>query len=146
MAVIVLEDPYGTIEAVVFPDAFTKAGALIDTEQMVLVRGRLERDEESARMIASEVLPLHAACARATREVSIRLSIPPHDSRTFAALAAVLQRHRGDRPVSLDVELRREPRAYRVHAAIMGEVRVEPSETLVGDVEGVLGKGSITLR
>jgi DNA polymerase-3 subunit alpha len=146
MAVITLEDPYGTIEAVVFPDAFAKAGALIDTEQMVLVRGRLEREEESARMLASEILPLQTACAKTTREVAIRVNIPPHDPRTFSALAAVLQRHRGDRPVTLDVEVRREPRTYLVHAAIMGEVRVKPSESLVGDVEGVLGKGSITLH
>ena len=146
MAVVLLEDPFGTIETVVFPDAFAKAGTLIDTDRMVLVRGRLERDEESARLVASEVLPLEAACARATREVAIRLSIPPHDPSTFAALASVLQRHRGDRPVTMDVELRREPRAYVVHASVMGEVRVKPSESLVGDIEGILGKGSVSWR
>jgi hypothetical protein len=33
-----------------------------------------------------------------------------------------------------------------VHAAIMGEVRVTPSDALVGDIEGILGEGTVTLR
>jgi DNA polymerase-3 subunit alpha len=146
MAVIVLEDPYGTIEAVVFPDAFAKAGPLIAAERMVLVRGRLEWNEETARMIASDVVPLERACAQATREVAIRLSIPPHDQRTFDALADIFEKHRGDRPVTIDVELRRESRRYLVHTAIMKDVRVTPSESLVGEVEAVLGSGAVTLR
>jgi len=146
MAVFVLEDPHGTIEVVVFPDAFSKAGGLISVDQMVLVRGRLERDEESARLIASEVVALAGACAQAIREVAIRLSIPPHGRQTFEALAEILARHRGDRRVSLEVECRGQARPMRVHAAIMGEVRVRPSESLVGEVERICGKGSVTLR
>jgi hypothetical protein len=112
----------------------------------VIVRGRLDRDEESARLLATEIVALPAACVQAIREVAIRLSIPPHDRRTFEALAGALERHRGDRRVALDVELRGDAHRLVVHAAIMGEVRVRPSESLVGEIEGILGKGAVTLR
>jgi hypothetical protein len=92
------------------------------------------------------VVGLAGACAQTVREVAIRLSIPPHERRTFEALADVLARHRGDRRVSLEVECRGQARPLRVQAAIMGEVRVTPSESLVGEVERICGKGSVTLR
>jgi len=146
MAVVRLEDPYGTIEAVVFPDAFGKARDLVKPNTMVVVRGRLDRDGEVARLIASEVASLDAACARATREVTVRLSIPPHGPDTFEALAGVLARHRGDRRVSLEVEVRDQQQPVLMRAAVVGEVRVKPSSALVGDVERICGKGSVTLR
>ncbi|MBE3134586.1 MAG: DNA polymerase III subunit alpha [Acidobacteria bacterium] len=146
MAVIGLEDPHGTIEVVVFPDTFAKAEELIKTDTMVVVRGRLERDEESARLIATEVVSLEAACAQATREVAVRLSIPPHSRQTFEALADVFARHPGDRRISLEVEVRGQVRPVLVRAAVQGEVRVRPSETLVTDVERICGKGSVSLR
>ena len=146
MAVIRLEDPYGTIEAVVFPDAFGKARDLVRPNTMVVVRGRLEREGEAARLLASEVTSLDAACARATREVAVRLSIPRHGPGTFEALADVLARHRGDRRVSLEIEVRGQPTPVLMRAAVLGEFRVTPSAALVSDVERICGKGSVSLR
>jgi len=39
MCAFVLDDPYGTVEVVVFPDAFSKAASLIQVDALVLVKG-----------------------------------------------------------------------------------------------------------
>src|SRR2546430_741028 len=55
MAVFTLEDAVGTVEVVVFPEAYQKAAGLIEAGTLVLVRGTLERDDEAVRILASEV-------------------------------------------------------------------------------------------
>jgi DNA polymerase-3 subunit alpha len=146
MAVFVLDDPYGTVDVVAFPDAFNRAGTLIEPETMVLVKGRVERDEESARMFAAEVTPLESVRERAVREVAIRLVVPPHDAVLFETLAGLLSRHPGDRRVVLEVELRQRQPAMRVLAEVSSQVRVRPSQELAREVERLCGEGSIVYR
>src|SRR5206468_6604978 len=58
MAVFTLEDAQGSVEIVTFPDAYQRAAGLIETGTLVLVRGKLERDEETTRILAAEIAPL----------------------------------------------------------------------------------------
>ena len=76
MAVFMLDDVDGSVEVVVFPETFGKHGSLIDTDAMLLVRGKLEKDDESARLVATELLPIAALMERTTREVAIHLKGP----------------------------------------------------------------------
>ena len=106
MAVFMLDDVDGSVEVVVFPETFGKHGSLIDTDAMLLVRGKLEKDDESARLVATELLPIAALMERTTREVAIHLKAPQHGRPVFEALAELLSRHRGDRRVSIELESR----------------------------------------
>ena len=58
MAVFTLEDAQGSVEVIVFPEAYQRAAGLLEVGTMVLVRGKLERDDESVRILASEVLSI----------------------------------------------------------------------------------------
>jgi DNA polymerase-3 subunit alpha len=144
MAVFMLDDVDGSVEVVVFPETFTKHAALIDTDAMLLVRGKLEKDDESARLVATEILPIAALMERTTREIAIHLKVPPHGRTTFEALAELLSRHRGDRRVSLELDVRGADRPLRVRADVLQ--RVKPTERLVAEVELLCGTGSVELR
>ena len=111
MAVFMLDDIAGSVEVVVFPETFGKHGSLIEADAMLLVRGKLEKDDESARLVATELLPIAALKERTTREVAIHLKAPQHGRPTFEALAELLSRHRGDRRVSLELDVRRRGRS-----------------------------------
>ncbi|HEY3885662.1 MAG TPA: OB-fold nucleic acid binding domain-containing protein, partial [Vicinamibacterales bacterium] len=143
MAVFMLEDIAGGLEVVVFPEAFARHGALVDADAMLLVRGKFEKDEESARLIATELQPISLLKERTTREVVIHL---PRAARpTFEALAELLSRHRGDRKVSIELDVRNSGNApLRVRADVAQRVR--PSEKLVEEVEQLCGAGSVELR
>jgi DNA polymerase III subunit alpha len=144
MAVFMLDDIAGGVEVVVFPEAFSKHAALIEADAMLLVRGKLDKDDESARLVASEILPIATLMERTTREVAIHLQVPPHGRTTFEALAELLSRHRGDRRVFLELDVRGQDRPLRVRADVTQ--RVNPSERLVNEVEQLCGTGSVELR
>jgi len=144
MAVFVLDDATGTVEVVVFPEAFSKHGTLVEADQVVLVRGKLEKDDETSRLVASELQPIATLRERITTEVAVHLSVPPHDRGTFEGVAEILARHRGDRRVALEMDLRGQARPLRVRADVA--MRVRPSERLVAELEALCGQGTVELR
>jgi DNA polymerase-3 subunit alpha len=145
MAAFTLEDPTGGFEVVVYPEAFRQYGHLIDTDAMLVVRGKFERDEESARFVASEILPVAAVRERLSREVAIRMAVPPHGRPTFVALADVLARFPGDRRLLFELDVKEAGRCLRVRADVP-KMRVKASERLVAEIEKICGAGSVVLR
>jgi DNA polymerase-3 subunit alpha len=145
MAVFTLEDSQGGVEVIAFPETFQRSAALIETGTLVLVRGKLERDDESVRILASEIIPIDGLWERLAREVAIRLRMPA-DRGVFEALGEVFSRHRGDRKVSFEVETGEPPNRLRVKVDVNAQIRVRPSPTLVAEVEQIVGPGSVSLR
>ena len=127
--VFMLDDIAGSLEVVVFPETFGKHGSLIEADAMLLVRGKFEKDDESARIVATELLPIAALKERTTREVVIHLSGRSAGRPTFEALAELLTRHRGDRRVFLELDVKSQEKPLRVRADVAQRVR--PSERLV---------------
>jgi DNA polymerase-3 subunit alpha len=144
MAVFTLEDAQGGVEVVVFPEAYQRAAALIETGTMVLVRGKLERDDDTSRILASEIVPIDSVRERIAREVAIRVTMPA-DRGVFEALGEVFSRHRGDRRISFELELPNQVR-LRVKADVSTQIRVRPSPSLIAEVEQIVGLGAVSLR
>ena len=95
MCVFMLDDAGGSIEVVVFPEAFKQYGHLAENGTMVCVAGRFERDDESARILASEIVPIEMVRERLAKSVAINVSMPPHgrsDVREAAGRARPAQR------------------------------------------------------
>jgi DNA polymerase-3 subunit alpha len=144
MAVFMLDDVAGTLECVVFPEAFGKHGNVIEADAMVLVRGKFEKDDESARIVATEVQPISFLQERTTREVVIHLPPKVQERSTFEQLAELLARHRGDRRVYLELDVNGKEKPLRVRSEVA--MRVKPSQRLVAEVEQLCGSGTVELR
>ena len=143
MAVVTVEDRGGRLEAVVFPEAFRKYGRLLNVDALVAVKGKLEMDEETPRLVVSEVRSVDALLSAAGRPLAIRLAAPPADRATLEALKEVLGRHPGNGRVALELELHGQIPPVRVRARL-NRVRVQPSDGLAADVEKVCGKGAVS--
>jgi DNA polymerase-3 subunit alpha len=151
MAVFTLEDEGGSVEVVVFPEAFAKFGAQIVADALLLVRGKYDREDDSSRMMATELTALDVIRDRAVREVEICLGGDnPRSGRgsgwgkdALQHLREVFERHAGDRRVALVVEVNGR-QGLRVRTAI--SQRVRPSDLFVRDVETICGAGSVSLR
>ena len=143
MAVVTLEDRGGSLEAVVFPDAYTKYARLLEPETLVVARGRLEKDEETARLVVAEIQSAEMLMRGGGRMMAIRLAAPPHGRSTLEALAEVFGRHQGDGRVSLEIELRQRDQPVRLRAAL-SHTRIRPSQELVEEVERLCGKGAVS--
>jgi DNA polymerase-3 subunit alpha len=145
MAVFTLEDSGGGVEVIAFPETYQRSASLIENGTLVLVRGKLERDDESVRILASEIVPIDTIRERLAREVAIRVKMPAERS-LFEALGEVFSRHRGDRRISFEIEVVSQSKPLRVRADVSTQVRVHPSATLIAEVEQIVGQGSVSLR
>jgi DNA polymerase-3 subunit alpha len=145
MCVFTLEDHQGAVEVVVFPEMFGKHRMLIENGALLLVRGKFERDEENSRFQCADILPLSGLRERLSRGVRIRLKATcPRE--TIEALWELMTRHRGDRPVAVEVEMNGGSRHVIVRAEVTQSIRVRTSEQFVADVEQLCGPGSVTIH
>ncbi|MBE0616691.1 MAG: DNA polymerase III subunit alpha, partial [Proteobacteria bacterium] len=97
MAFATLEDTEGTIEVVIFAEAFAKAETLLHSETPLIVRGTLEKNEDAGKILAEEVLPLADAPERLTQAVHIHVSAALHSRHELESLQRLLAapEHRG---------------------------------------------------
>ncbi|MBN1624649.1 MAG: DNA polymerase III subunit alpha [Clostridia bacterium] len=64
MAFVELEDLFGSIELIIFPNIYDKFSGLITEDSKVLVRGKLSiREDEEIKVICDEILPLNKGVA-----------------------------------------------------------------------------------
>jgi DNA polymerase-3 subunit alpha len=145
MAVFTLEDAQGGVEVIAFPETYQKSASLIETGTMVLVRGKLERDDETIRILASEITSIDSVRERLAREVAIHLR-KPADRNTLETIGEIFSRHRGDRKVSFEVETGEPPNRLRVRVEVSSQIRVRPSPNLIAELEQVVGAGAVELR
>ena len=143
MAVVTLDDRGGHLEAVVFPEAYTRYRSALEVDRIVIVTGKLEKDEETARLIVAKVEPIESVANGAQQTMAVRLTTPPHTPETVKALAELFGRHRGTGRVSLEIELRKDELPMRLRADL-SQTRIHPSEALVAEVERLCGKGTVT--
>jgi DNA polymerase-3 subunit alpha len=146
MAVFMLEDLTGTVETVVYTEPYKQYASIIENDAMVLVKGRIEVDDEQrVKIRTAELQPISTLTEKLTRALHVKMAVPPCGRPTFEALADVFTRHRGDRRVTFELELTNRDKPVRIRADVP-QVRVRPSERLVAEVERICGAGSVVLR
>src|SRR5205807_1791888 len=91
MAVFTLEDAQGSVEIIAFPEAYQRAAGMIEPGTLVLVRGKLERDDETSRILASEIAPIESVREKLAREVAIHLRMPAETLEFEEPIAVLLK-------------------------------------------------------
>ena len=143
MAVFMLEDRTGSIEVVVFPKTYERYSDVLAADRLVVVSGRLDRDEEAPRLMAEEVRPIESLAGAVGRTLSISLSASRHGRETLQALADLFRMHRGPSWIRLHLDLPEHRPPLRV-AARLTEARIRPSQQLALAAEEICGKGTVS--
>ena len=143
MAVLTLEDRGGSLEVVVFPKTYERCAPVLMPDRLVLVTGKLDKDEETARLMADEVRPIETLSGLLGRTLSIHLTSSRQDRRTLQALADLFQVHRGPSRIRLQLDLTERTPPLRIRARLT-DVRVRPSEQLTQAVERICGEGTVS--
>ncbi|MGC1343072.1 MAG: hypothetical protein WA854_12145 [Candidatus Binataceae bacterium] len=109
----------------------------------MLVRGKLDVDDDRAHIIIDEIRPLSAALVDSVREVRIRAPKARLDNGGLDALRAALARHRGNSLTYLHLGLE----DGREAVLLLGDgYRVSPTDAFVTDLEQLLTPGAVQLR
>ncbi|HPO04222.1 MAG TPA: DNA polymerase III subunit alpha [Bacillota bacterium] len=101
MAFIQVEDLFGTIEAVVFPNIFERYKELLSEDKIVVIKGVVNcKEEEAPKILADKIFTIEEF-RRATKQEPIKLRIPAimDEEAALHDIKDILCRYPGDRPV-----------------------------------------------
>ncbi len=143
MATFSLEDLEGSVEVVVFPELYARSQGVFMEEAPVLVAGRVESDESRTRILASELVPIAEARQARTESVALRVPVGGLSEDLIGRLKRLLEENKGGCPVYLEVT---EPGAFSMTVKAGTPNGINPSRSLVGSLERLLGEGNVRLK
>jgi DNA polymerase-3 subunit alpha len=135
-----LEDMAGSIDLLIFPEAFRRLQDKVRLEVPVLVRGGV-RVEEGAnpKLTVSDITPLEEAKPKLPRSLRIRIPAETAGPETIDALHRIFTERRGEAKVLFDVE-----RAGDFMVVMEAEgYNVHPDRAFLARVEEICGRGSV---
>ncbi len=128
-----LEDQFGSVKIVCWPEQFNKHKGLIQNDEVVLVKGKLElNDENDAQIIAQEIIHLENAKAKAARAMIIRMSEASAGHQNLQRLNDLISAHSGSAQLFFEVTTNSE---FVVRLKPNQFFRVSASAALTGEIE-----------
>jgi DNA polymerase III subunit alpha len=142
-AIFTLEDQYGSLKIVVWPDVYAKVAGLLAPDALVAVKGRPEFQDNAASLVAEEVIELSALREQMTKLMVVRMMSSSMTPTKIDQLYGLLDRHRGQCDVLFEVEVG-DKAVVQVRPNPF--VKVKPSAELVSQIEKLCGNGRVSLR
>ena len=136
----VLEDMAGSVEAIVFPEAFKRLAEKLKMEVPVLVRGSVRLEEGSNPKLAiSTIQSLEEAKPKLPRSLRIRLPLDTARAETVDALHSLFRERRGEAKVLFSLE---RPGDFMVVMEADG-YNVQADRVFISRAEELCGRGSV---
>ncbi len=135
-AIVTVEDLAGSVEVMCFPQLYASVGVLLAEDVVVVVRGRLEKGDDSApRLRGMEISAPTISDPGASGPVAINLDI----SRCTPPVVDKLREVLGNHPGTVEVHLHLRNGGTTTVLSIDERLRVVPSPALYGDLKALLG-------
>jgi DNA polymerase-3 subunit alpha len=136
MAFVTVEDIHGSTEVVVFSSVYAEANQLLTEDNPILVEGRIQKDENSAKILADKIVPIEHAEETWTASIHVNLEITRTDRGVLESLQKILERHAG--PCTAFIHLLSAEKTEAV-IALPDTLKLKAGRALKRDVEGLLG-------
>lgn len=102
MAFAQLEDLSGSLELVIFPDAYSNSEMILKGESAVIITGQLEREGEACKILVEKVERINDAVRKAKRML-VRLN--PGNSDQIEKVNEIFREHPGETSIFLSLDL-----------------------------------------
>ena len=142
MAIIELEDLYGIIEVIVFPQVLQKYSHILQEDKIIYVEGRLSiKEDENAKLIAREIKDISDdSHLDSGKNPTLYLKISSIDDRYLVnKLISVVSKHTGNNDVYVYAENIK--KMYK-----WSHVKVNINEQLINELEQILSKENIKVK
>ena len=136
------EDMEGSVDLLVFPEAFRRVQDKVKLEVPVLVRGGVRIEEGSnPKLTVSEITPLEEAQPKLPRAIRVRIPVETATANTVDALHSLFTERQGQAKVLFDVE-----RAGDFMVVMEAEgYNVQPDRNFIARVEELCGRGAVRI-
>ncbi|HEY6767412.1 MAG TPA: DNA polymerase III subunit alpha, partial [Candidatus Sulfotelmatobacter sp.] len=138
----VLEDMFGSIDMIVFPEAYRRLQEKVKLEVPVLVRAGVRIEEGvNPKITAAEIMPLEDAKVPLPHAIRIRVPLENAAQATVDDLYSLFQERKGEAKVLFDVERQGD---FMVVMEAQG-YNVLPDRNFIARVEQLCGRGSVRI-
>lgn len=139
MAVCILEDLKDKIEVVIFPKNYNGGGAkYLKVDEIVVVKGKLDRREERGKILADEIIPLRLARERLIKSLYIKIDTNILKEENLYSLKKIMEQHEGNCPVFFNLST-----PPKNEVMIDSISRVALSEELIFEIGKIFGQENI---
>jgi DNA polymerase III subunit alpha len=142
-AILQVEDLDGSVEVLVYADAFQKAQSCIGPEKPVLVCGRVDSREDKPKLIAGDIYPLDEAAERFTKSVHLHIPNTRFSVEHLEQVRDLLHRYPGRLPVLLCLE---QANGEVVYVQPSQDFHIKPDQHLLHELRHVMGEQSVFLK
>jgi len=145
MAFVDMEDMYGTVEVIVFPNIYERHLQLIKEDVILIVRGSINfKEDEMPKLIADSILGADAleliddgGNGRA-QQVKVKIPYGFDEAETLEKIKETILDHKGDIPVIIYFSSGRRLKTSR-------ELMVDPDEAFKLKMESLLGRSNVKI-
>src|ERR1700726_1693643 len=135
-----LEDMSGSIDMIVFPEAYKRIGDKVKLEVPVLVKAGVRIEEGvNPKLLANDIIPLAEAKVPLPRSLRIRVPLETANESVVDELHALCAERKGEAKVLFDVERQGD---FMVVMEAEG-YNVEPDRNFITRVEELCGRGAV---
>lgn len=153
-AIVEFEDFEGKIEGMCFAETFADISGrhpeVFKSDQIVFVKGKVDRKRETPSLMVNDIIPVKEAVAKLTTALGVKLDRTRHPAGVVEEIKAVAKKHAGKKEwfllVPTGVGSGIGGGGKTVTIKMGGEAGVRITSDLVEDLERVLGSGSVQLR
>jgi len=138
MSFITLEDSFGPIEVIVFPNIYEKLMSRLLADEVIVVSGRVTmREGENAKLIANEIKFFDDL---SEKKQTLWLKIKTGEEAKESAIINTLKSYSGDTPVNVHYEYSKKT------IKLKPDFWVWPDEALIASLKNLLGDDAIALK
>jgi DNA polymerase-3 subunit alpha len=133
-----LEDLDGSVEVLFFPNAYETIGQYIAEDAIVAVKGRIDRRDEQARLMASDLSLIDTSTGSDETPILLSLASTRCTPPLVERLKEVLTSHPGSAEVHLKLV-----NGARTTLLRLEPLRVAPTTALMADLKALLGPSAV---
>ncbi|MDR3678054.1 MAG: DNA polymerase III subunit alpha [Acidobacteriota bacterium] len=139
-----LEDLRGSVELLVFPQAYLQMQNVLKPDAALLIKGRVRHEEnQKPRVVVSEARPLDAAVNGAKSQLKIRLNLDAQTNGRLEELASTLAAYPGESPVVFELA---RPGDFVVRIQSRAPRGIKPDDELLSRLRELCGEDAIRLE
>jgi DNA polymerase-3 subunit alpha len=143
MAYLTMEDLHGTVEVIVFPELYKSANHLFAADAPLFITGSIDKGEKGVKLKATKITPISDAKNGQRSKINLVIKHPALTQNELKQIKEILLRHRGDCSVYIKLTI---PNHCESVIAVDNSIRVNPTESLRSEIEGFLGKNTVSFN
>ena len=138
MAFIEIEDLYGLVEVIVFPNVFERYKGLINEDSIIAIKGSLNfKEDESPKVLADSIRDVRIIKEESSKEY-LKIKLPKNEDENIVlgSIKEVLAKYHGDTPVLI---YRNNGKAFKTS----NDLWVTVSDDLTKQIESIVGINNV---